>query len=144
MQVEESLVIPVDTASLWPWLSTQERLAEWITDVQRFESRPAGELGAGSRLIAYLPRGAPIEARVERADRGHALVLRAIGLPNDLEVLVTFLVREEEGRSILTLRAEAQLTGMLVFAESLIAGRAKAKVKSWTEILLKVATRSRG
>jgi carbon monoxide dehydrogenase subunit G len=144
MQIEESLIVPVHPDALWPWLSTPERLAEWITDVQSFESRPAGELEVGSQLVARLPHGVPIEASVERADRGHALVLRASGLPKDLEVLVTFLVREQEGQSALLLRAETQLTGMLKFAESLIAGRARAKVKSWADNLIRAVGRSPG
>jgi len=144
MKIEESVIVPVEPDSLWPWLSTPERVAEWITDVQRFESRPAGELKMGSQLVAHLPRGAPIWASVERADRGHALILRASGLPNDLEVLVTFLVQEQKGQSDLILRAEAELTGLLVFAEGLIAGKARAKVKSWADNLLGVVSRSRG
>jgi carbon monoxide dehydrogenase subunit G len=141
MRIEESLIVPVNPDALWPWLSTPERLGQWITDVQRFEARPAGELEEGSQLVAHPPRGAPIEASVERADRGHALVLRAKGLPNDLEVLVTFLVREQEGRSNLTLRAEAQLTGLMIFAERLIAEKARAKVKIWADHLLEVVGR---
>ncbi len=142
MRIEESLTVPVNPDALWTWLSKPERLAEWITDVQRFEAKPAGELEVGSRLVAHLPRGAPIEAIVERADREQALVLRAKGLPNDLEVVVTFLVRAQEGQSVLLLRAEAQLTGLLVFAESLIAGKARAKVKAWSDTLVRVAGRS--
>jgi carbon monoxide dehydrogenase subunit G len=137
MQVEESLILPVDPDSLWPWISTPDRLAEWITDAQRFEVEPAGELEEGSRLIVHLPRGAPIEGSVERADRGRMLVLRASGLPNDLEVLVTFLVRGQEGGSVLTLRAETQLKGLMVFAETMITSKARTKLKSWADSLRK-------
>jgi uncharacterized protein YndB with AHSA1/START domain len=144
MRIEESLILPVDPEALWPWISTPDGLAKWITEVQRFEATPQGELEEGSRLVMHLPRGSPIEAIVERADRGDVLVMRASGLPNDLEVLVTLLVREQGGVSVLTLRAEAQLTGMLVFAESLIAGKARAKLKSWTDALRRVMDGSAG
>lgn len=142
MRIDESLILPLDPEALWPWISTPDRLAEWITDVQRFEAIPAGELQAGSRLIVHLARGAPIEASVERADRGHALVLRARGLPNDLEVLLTLQVSAQEGGSVLTLRAEAQLTGLLVFAESLITSKARAKLTCWAENLRQAIGRS--
>ena len=70
MRIDESLVLGVKPDAVWPWISMPERLGEWITDAQRFESQPPGELVAGSRLIVHLPRGAPIEASVERAERG--------------------------------------------------------------------------
>ncbi|SRR5260221_655244 len=133
MRIDESLVLGVKPDALWPWIATPERLGQWITDAQRFESVPAGELEKGSRLIVHLPRGAPIEAIVERAERGRVLVLRARGLPNDLEVVLTFLVREEEGGSVLSLSAETQLTGILMFAESMIAAKARAKLVAWAE-----------
>lgn len=135
MQIEESLILPVDSEALWPWISTPDHLAKWIAGVERFESEPIGELKEGSRLVVHLPRGSPIEATVERADRGHVLVLRARGLPNDLEVLVTLRVRGQEGSSVLTLRAEAELTGLLVFAEKLITAKARAKATDLAEAL---------
>jgi carbon monoxide dehydrogenase subunit G len=135
MRIEESLALDVDAAALWPWISTADRLSEWIADVQRFEAKPAGELAVGSLLIVHLPRGTPIQATVERAERGKVLVLRASGLPDGLEVLVTFLVREEEGHAVLTLRAETLLTGIMIFAEKMIASKARAKLASWAEAL---------
>ena len=144
MRIDESLVLTVGPEALWPWISTADRLAEWIADVQRFEARPAGELEEGSLLIVHLPRGAPIEASVERAERGRELVLRACGLPNELEVLVTFLVREQAGNSVLTLRAEAQLTGIMMFAENMITSKARAKLASWAEALRKAMGSSPG
>jgi uncharacterized protein YndB with AHSA1/START domain len=135
MRVEESVALAVSPEALWPWISTADGLARWITDAKRFEARPAGELGERSHLIVHLPRGDPIEAIVERAERGRVLALRARGLPNDLEVVVTFLVSEREAGSLLTLRAEAQLTGLLMFAEKMIASKARAKMESWAEAL---------
>jgi carbon monoxide dehydrogenase subunit G len=135
MRIDESLALGVKPDALWPWISTPERLGEWITDAQRFESVPAGELVKGSRLIVHLPRGAPIEAIVESAERGRALVLRARGLPNDLEVLLTFSVREQGGGSLLSLGAETQLTGILMFAEKMIAAKARAKLTAWAGAL---------
>lgn len=135
MRIDESLALGVKPGALWPWISTPERLGEWITDAQRFESVPAGELQKGSRLIVHLPRGAPIEAIVESAVRGESLVLRARGLPNDLEVLLTFSVREQGHGSLLSLSAEAELTGILMFAEKMIAAKARAKLTSWAEAL---------
>src|SRR6266850_6482428 len=133
MRIDETLVLGVDPETLWPWISTTERLAEWIADAKSFEAKPAGALVQGSRLIVHLPRGAPIEANVERAERGRVLVLRAGGLPNKLEVLLTFLVREQEGHSVLTLSAETQLTGIMMFAEKMIASKARAKLTTWVE-----------
>ena len=135
MQVEESIGLAVDTAALWPWISNPDRMAEWITDAKRFEAEPAGELRAGSRLIVYPPQGAPIEARVEQSERGRTLVLRASGLPNNLEVLLTLSVRDQERSSVLTLRAEAELSGILIFAEKMIASNARARLKVWAENL---------
>jgi carbon monoxide dehydrogenase subunit G len=137
VHVEESFEMAVDSAALWPWISEPERLAEWITDARRFESQPPGELEEGSRLIVHPRSGAPIEAKVEQVERGRSLVLRASGLPNDLEVLLTLRVRDQEGRSVLTLRAESELRGLLIFAEKMIASKARAKLRSWAEALKK-------
>ncbi|MFN0008406.1 MAG: SRPBCC family protein [Planctomycetota bacterium] len=135
MKIEESLELPVDPGTLWPWLSTPERLGEWIGDVERFELRPPGGVDAGSRMVAHLHRGAPLEARVERAEPPRSLTLRASGLPNDLEVLLGFEVREHEGGSRLTVSAETELRGLMIFAENLIASKARAKLRAWTEAL---------
>jgi len=137
MQIEESFEMAVDAAALWPWISSPDRIAKWITDAKRFEAEPAGELEEGSRLIVYPPQGAPMEARVEKSERGRILVLRARGLPNNLEVLLTLSVRDQERGSVLTLRAESELTGILIFAEKMIASKARAKLKSWAENLRK-------
>ena len=135
MKIEESLVLPVDPAELWPWISTPARLAEWIGDVDRFEARPAGELVEGARLIAHLPRGEPIEATVERAEWPRALSLRARGVPQGLEVLVEFRIEPLDGGSRLTVGAATELSGLMIFAEKMIASRARAKLASWTETL---------
>jgi hypothetical protein len=135
MRIEESIALSASPEVLWPWISTAERLGRWIADAERFEARPAGELAERSHLLVHVRRGAPIDAVVERAERGRALVLRARGLPNDLEVLVSFLVGEQAGGSALTLRAEAELTGLLMFAEGMIASKARAKVRAWAEAL---------
>jgi len=135
MQVEESFAMPVDPAALWAWISNVDRWAEWITDAKRFEAVPAGELENGSRVIVHPHKGSPIEARVEQSEKGRILVLRARGLPNDLEVLLTFLVRDQGGSSLLTMRAETELTGILMFAEKMIDSKARAKLRSWAESL---------
>jgi carbon monoxide dehydrogenase subunit G len=144
MRIDESLALAVKPDALWPWIATPERLGEWITDAQRFESAPAGELKQGSRLVVHLPRGTPIEAMVERAEPGRALVLRARGLPNDLEVLLSFSVREQAGGSLLSLSAETQLTGILMFAETMIAAKARAKLTAWAGALRKAVGGSTG
>jgi carbon monoxide dehydrogenase subunit G len=141
MKVEESVALPVRPEALWPWISTADGLARWITDAKGFETRPAGELEERSHLIVHLPRGAPIEAIVERAERERALVLRARGLPDDLEIVVTFLVSERGEDSSLTIRAEAQLTGLLMFAEKMIASKARAKMESWADALRRAIDR---
>lgn len=135
MRIEESLDLPVDPGTLWPWISTPERLAEWIGDVERFELRPPGDIAVGSKMIAHPSRGAPLEATVERAERPRILTMRARGLPNDLEVLLGFEVREHEGGSRLTVSAETELRGLMVFAEKMIASKARAKLATWTEAL---------
>lgn len=135
MRIEKSLSLPLAPDALWPWLATPERLGRWIEGVERFESVPPGELAAGSRLIVHLPRGAPVEAQVERAERPSVLVLRARGLPNDLEVEVAFEIRAGAGGSELAVRAETQLRGLMVFAESMIAKKAGAALSTWTESL---------
>jgi carbon monoxide dehydrogenase subunit G len=137
MRIEESVRLAVDPEALWPWISTPDRLVEWITDVKRFEVRPAGELAAGSILVVHPVRGSPIQARVDRIDPGRRLVLRASGLPNDLEVLLTLETTAQPEGSLLTLRAEAELTGLLVFAEKMIASKARAKLATWIETLRK-------
>ena len=135
MRIEESLDLPVDPGTLWPWISTPERLSGWIGEVDRFELRPPGEIAAGSRMIAHLRRGAPLEATVERAERHRTLTLRARGLPNDLEVVLGFEVREHAGGSRLTISAETELQGLMIFAEKMIASKAKEKLASWTHSL---------
>ena len=135
MRIEESLVLPVTPEALWPWISTPARLAEWIGDVERFEARPAGELTVGSSLVAHLPRGTPIEATVESAEPSRTLVLLARGVPHDLEVRIEFRVEALEGGSRLTLGAQTRLSGLMVFAEKMIAGHARAKLASWTTAL---------
>jgi carbon monoxide dehydrogenase subunit G len=135
MIVEKSLVLAQTPAALWPWLSQPEKLAQWISDAQRFEARPAGPLAAGSTLVVHLPRSAPVEARVERIEPGRELALRARGLPNDMEVALSFVLQPEGGGSRLVLRAETQLTGFMIFAEKMIAGKAEAKLAAWSEKL---------
>ncbi len=135
MRIEEQIIFPVAADAFWPWISTPERLAEWITDVQRFEARPPGALKAGSLLVAHPPHGAPIEARVERVEPGRLLALRARGLPNDLDVLLTLEIREQGARSVLILLAETELSGILVFAEKMIASKVRAKLAAWTGTL---------
>jgi len=142
VQIEETVDLATAPASLWPWISTPERLAQWITDVRRFEAAPPGDLEKGSRLIAHLARGAPIEASVERCDRGRALVLRAAGLPDDMEVLLTLSIDDRAGGSALSLRAETQLKGLMMFAEKLIAAKARAKLQAWIAALRGLIERS--
>jgi carbon monoxide dehydrogenase subunit G len=142
MQIEETIELAAGPGALWPWISTPERLARWITDVQRFEAKPPGDLREGSHLVAHLARGAPIEASVERCELERALVLRATGLPNDLEVLLTLSIDERAGGSALTLRAETQLKGIMMFAEKLIATKARARLQAWTDALRGLVGRS--
>jgi len=143
MQIEHSLVLGADPRTLWPWLATPEGLSRWIGEARSVESRPAGELEVGSLLIVHPPRGQPVEARVERADPGRTLVLRATGLPNDLEALLTFVVEAHPEGSRLTVRGETQLTGLMVFAEGLIASKAQAKLTAWLEVLQNAARSQR-
>lgn len=135
MRIEESLDLPVDPGTLWPWISTPDGLAKWIGDVERFELRPPGDIAAGSRMIAHPRRGSPIEATVESAQRPRSLTMRASGLPNDLEVVLGFDVREHGTGSKLTVSAETELRGLMVFAEKMIASKARAKLESWTQAL---------
>ena len=135
MIVEKSLVLPQSPAAVWPWLSEPERLGQWISDAQRFEARPASPLASGSTLVVHLPRSAPVEARVERIEPGRELALRARGLPNDMEVVLSFVLNSEGSGSRLVLRAETQLTGFMIFAEKMIAGKAEAKLAAWSEKL---------
>ena len=135
MIVEQTLSLPLPPAQLWPWVSEPAQLARWISDAQRFEARPASPLAAGSTLVVHLPRSAPVEARVERIEPGRELALRARGLPNDMEVVLSFLLKAEGSGSRLVLRAETQLTGFMIFAEKMIAGKAEAKLAAWSEKL---------
>jgi carbon monoxide dehydrogenase subunit G len=128
VRIEESLDLPVDPETLWPWISTPEGLAKWIGDVERFELRPP-------KLIAHPRRGAPIEATIEREERPRTFRLRASGLPNDLEAVLGFEVSAREGGSRLTISAETELRGLMVFAEKLIASKARAKLAEWTQAL---------
>jgi carbon monoxide dehydrogenase subunit G len=131
MIVEQSLALECSPEALWPWISEPERLARWIRDAQRFEARPAGPLAAGSTLLVHLPRGAPVEARVERVEAGRELALRARGLPNDMEVALAIRLCAEGRGARLELRAETELSGFLVFAEKMIASKAQAKLAAW-------------
>jgi carbon monoxide dehydrogenase subunit G len=135
MIVERTLALAAAPAAVWPWLSEPERLARWITDAQRFEARPAGPLAPGSTLVVHLPRGAPLEARVERVEPGRQLALRARGLPNDMEVALHFELEPEGNGTRLLLRAETELTGLMIFAEKMIASKAEAKLSVWAEKL---------
>ncbi len=135
MIVERTLELAAAPAAVWPWISEPDRLGRWISDAQRFEARPAGPLAPGSTLVVHLPRNAPVEARVERLEPGRELALRARGLPNDMEVALTFTVRAEGSGASLKLRAETQLTGLMIFAEKLIASKAEAKLCAWAENL---------
>jgi carbon monoxide dehydrogenase subunit G len=135
MIVEQTLVLPAAPAQLWPWVSEPERLARWIPDAQRFEARPAGALAPGSMLLVHLPRGSPVEARVERVEAGRELALLARGLPNEMEVALSFVLVADGGGTRLVLRAETQLTGLMIFAEKLIASKAQAKLAQWSEKL---------
>jgi carbon monoxide dehydrogenase subunit G len=130
--VEQTLALDAAPAALWPWISEPERLARWISDAQRFEARPAGPLAPGSTLVVHLPRGAPVEARVERIEPGRELALRARGLPNDMEVALLFTLRAEGAGTRLVLRAETELTGFMIFAEKMIASKAQAKLAEWS------------
>lgn len=135
MRIEHALELPVPPAALWPWIAEPERLARWIRDVQRFEARPAGPLAAGSRLTAHLARGSSLEGRVERCTPERELVLLARGLPNELEVRLGFELEPAGNGTRLVLRAETELAGLLVFAESMIASKARAKLSTWSEAL---------
>ncbi len=135
MIVERTLELAAAPAAVWPWISEPERLARWINDAQRFEARPEGPLALGSTLVVHLPRNAPLEARVERLEAGRELVLRARGLPNDLEVVLSFGLQAEGAKTRLALRAETELTGLMIFAEKLIASKAQAKLAAWSENL---------
>ena len=107
MQVEETLQLALPPQELWPWLAEPARRARWIPE----ESRVA--------------------SRVERADPPRELVLRASGLPQDLEVRLTLTLISEGAGTRLSLRAEAELTGMMIFAEKLIASKAQGKLAEW-------------
>ena len=132
MIVEQTLSLPLPPAQLWPWVSEPAQLARWISDAQRFEARPAGALGVGSTLVVYPPRGTPLEARVVRIEVGRELALYARGLPNDMEVALSFTLAAEGQGTRLVLRAETQLSGLMIFAEKMIASKAQAKMTQWT------------
>jgi carbon monoxide dehydrogenase subunit G len=132
MIVEHALELAAAPAVVWPWLSEPEKLARWITDAQRFEARPAGALAFGSTLVVHLPRNAPLEARVERVEPGRELALRARGLPNDMmEVVLSFTLQGQSGGTLLVLRAETELSGLMIFAEKMIRSKAQAKLAAW-------------
>ena len=135
MIVERTLELAAAPAAVWPWVSEPEKLARWITDAARFEARPAGPLAFGSTLVVHLPRSAPLEARVERVEPGHALALRARGLPNDMEVLLSFTLQGQGSGTQLVLRAETELSGLMIFAEKMIRSKAEAKLSAWAENL---------
>jgi len=135
MIVERTLELAAAPAAVWPWVSEPEKLARWITDAARLDARPAGPLAFGSTLVVHLPRNAPLEARVERVDPGHALVLRARGLPSDLEVVLSFTLQGHGSGTLLELRAETELTGLMIFAEKMISSKAQAKLMVWGENL---------
>src|SRR5258708_5938724 len=131
MKVEQTLFFEVPPAALWPWISEPDHLARWISDAQRFEARPAGALAPGSTLVVHLPCAAPVEARVERVESGRELALSARGLPNEMEVAVRFELSAEGSGTRLLLRAETELTGLMIFAEKMIASKARAKLAAW-------------
>lgn len=135
MKIEHQLELPAPPAQVWPWIAEPARLAQWIRDVQRFELRPAGALAAGSTLLAQLERGSSLECRVECCTAGRELVLLASGLPNDMQVRLEFELQAAGGGSRLVLRAETELTGLMIFAESMIASKARAKLEGWSSAL---------
>ena len=135
MLVEQTLDLEAAPAALWPWLSEPARLGRWISDAQRFEARPDGPLAAGSTLVVHLPRSAPVEVRVERCEAPRELRLRARGLPNEMEVALSFELSAQGGGTRLVLRAQTELTGLMIFAEKMIASRARERLASWTKAL---------
>jgi carbon monoxide dehydrogenase subunit G len=135
MIVERTLELPAAPAAVWPWVSEPERIARWITDAARIEARPAGALAFGSALVVHLPRSSPLEARVERVEPGRALALRARGLPSDMEVVLSFTLQAEGNGTLLALRAETELSGLMIFAEKMIRSKAEAKLAGWGENL---------
>ena len=135
MIVERTLELAAAPAAVWPWVSEPERISRWITDAQRIEARPAGALAFGSTLVVHLPRSAPLEARVERVEPGHALALRARGLPNDMQVVLSFEMDAHGTGTLLALKAETELSGFMIFAEKMIRSKAEAKLGSWGENL---------
>lgn len=135
MRVEHELELPSPPAQVWPWIAEPERLAQWIRDVQRFEARPAGALATGSTLLAHLARGSTLEGRIERCTPGRELVLLARGLPNEMEVRLAFELAAAGTGSRLVVSAQTELTGLLVFAESMIASKARAKLEGWSSAL---------
>ncbi len=135
MQVEHVLDFGVAPELVWPWISEPAKLAQWIRDAQRFEARPPGALAAGSTLVAYPARGAPIEGRVERCTSARELVLLVRGLPNEMEVRILFELSASSGGTHLVLRAQTELTGLMIFAESMIASKARAKLEAWSAAL---------
>jgi carbon monoxide dehydrogenase subunit G len=133
MRIEESVAFEASPDTVWPWISAPERLSKWITDVERFEVSPAGELAVGSLLIAHLPKtGESIPARVEAIDPGRRLSLRASKLPNNVEVVLDFDLRQQDGGSLLVLSADAKLPGLLAFAGKMVASKARQKIAVWT------------
>lgn len=135
MIVEHTLELGAAPAAVWPWVSEPEKLARWISDAQRLEARPAGPLAFGSTLVVHLPRNAPLEARVERVDPGHGLALRARGLPNDMEIVLSIALQGHGSGTQLVLHAETELSGLMIFAEKMIRSKAEAKLAGWGENL---------
>ncbi|MBK7644572.1 MAG: hypothetical protein IPJ19_16260 [Planctomycetes bacterium] len=111
MIVEQSLKFESTPEALWPWIADPARRAQWIQDAQR------------------------VEVRVERSDPPRTLVLSAGGLPNDMQVRLEIALVPEGNGTRVDLRAQTELTGMMIFAEKMIASKAKSKLASWAENL---------
>ena len=111
MQVEEAVTIELAPEQLWPWIAEPARRARWM------------------------PEESKVASRVERSEPVRELVLKASGLPQDLEVRLTISLAPQGTGTRLVLLAEAELTGLMIFAEKMIAAKGQAKLQQWAQSL---------
>ena len=137
MRIEETIELPYSPERIWPWLAEPERMPRWVEDVTSGRTRDGEPIRAGS-LVELVPkgRGATIVAEVVRCEKERELALRVQGgLPDGLVVEIAWNLAQSGTSTTLGLRAEAELTGLMIFMESLIANQARKKLRAYAERL---------
>jgi carbon monoxide dehydrogenase subunit G len=122
IQVEESIEVARDPATVYAFLSAVERYPEWLPGVAGAEQTSPGPVVSGTtfRLQLAGPNG-PIEADgvVAAAEPDHALLVRGSASQGRVEGGFDLVPGSEA--TIVKVRMQIELGGLYRFAEGLVA-----------------------